>query len=83
MSKKKVDLKPETDSVAVLGKLQDSLTEGEVNTVDGMKIDFGEGWVHLRVSNTEPIIRVYSEAKTQKEADSLADQYVEKLLQLA
>ena len=48
----------------------------EINTIDGVKIDFAESWVHLRKSNTEPIIRIYTEAKSQEEADALADRII-------
>jgi phosphomannomutase len=49
----------------------------KITTIDGVKIDFEEGWVHLRKSNTEPIVRVYSEAATKAEAEALAKRVVE------
>ena len=51
----------------------------EISTIDGVKIDFAENWVHLRKSNTEPIIRIYTEAKSQKEADELADRFIKEI----
>jgi phosphomannomutase len=50
-----------------------------VNDIDGVKIDFAESWVHLRKSNTEPIIRIYTEAKSQAEADALAERFIAEL----
>ena len=55
----------------------------QVSTVDGVKIDFPEGWVHLRKSNTEPIIRIYSEATTEEQAQALAHRFMEELQQAA
>jgi phosphomannomutase len=56
----------------ILEKIADKFKNEKVTTIDGVKIDFEEGWVHLRKSNTEPIIRVYSEGKTEAEAERLA-----------
>jgi phosphomannomutase len=53
--------------------------EGEVSTVDGVKVDLEEGWVHLRTSNTEPIVRVYAEARTPEAADALAERFKREL----
>lgn len=72
MAKNRIDLTPDTDIDAILRKVKDMYCHEEVNDADGVKIDFAEGWVHLRKSNTEPIIRVYSEARTMEEADRLA-----------
>ena len=72
MEKNRIDLTPDTDIDAILKKVKEIYRDKEVNDVDGVKIDFAEGWVHLRKSNTEPIIRVYSEARTMEEADRLA-----------
>lgn len=72
MAKNRIDLTPDTDIDAILKKVKDAYCHEEVNDADGVKIDFAEGWVHLRKSNTEPIIRVYSEARTTEEADRLA-----------
>jgi phosphomannomutase len=57
----------------ILSKIQQEYSDHKVNTLDGVKIDFDEGWVHLRKSNTEPIIRIYAEHKNREEADKLAD----------
>ena len=75
ISKNRIDLTPDIDVDALLHKVasQYSTTTGcEVSTVDGVKIDFADGWVHLRKSNTEPIIRVYSEAQNEERASALA-----------
>jgi phosphomannomutase len=72
MSKNKIQLTPELDVDAILEAVEAHYKDEEVTTIDGVKIDFAENWVHLRKSNTEPIIRVYTEAKSQEEADQLA-----------
>jgi len=72
MSKNKIQLTPELDVDAILEAVEAHYKDEEVTTIDGVKIDFAENWVHLRKSNTEPIIRVYTEAKSQDEADQLA-----------
>ena len=72
MSKNKIQLMPSTDVDGILKKLAEQFKNEQVTTIDGVKIDFADGWVHLRKSNTEPIIRVYSEGKTEAEADRLA-----------
>lgn len=72
MSKQKIDLPTGTDVKAILEKVQLQYAAQPVNTVDGVKIEFDKSWVHLRSSNTEPIIRVYSEASTIEKADALA-----------
>lgn len=73
MVKNKITLSPETDVDLLLTKLKEAYKEEEITTIDGLKIDFDLGWVHLRKSNTEPIIRVYSEAPTLKEAQELVN----------
>ena len=55
----------------------------EINTIDGVKIDFPENWVHLRKSNTEPIVRIYTEARSQQEADMLADRFIAEIESIA
>ena len=72
MSKNKIELDKNTNVDALLEKVAQQFHNEEVNTTDGVKIDFAEGWVHLRKSNTEPIIRIYSEGKTDVEAKRLA-----------
>ncbi len=74
ISKNRIDLTPDTDIDAILARVNDIYKEERVNDIDGVKIDFAEGWVHLRKSNTEPIIRVYSEAATMDKANALAQQ---------
>ncbi|WP_027451135.1 phosphoglucosamine mutase [Xylanibacter brevis] len=74
IAKNRIDLTPETDVDAILVKVKEMFAgdpEATVNDIDGVKIDFPTMWVHLRKSNTEPIIRVYSEAKTMEEADAI------------
>lgn len=71
IAKNRIDLTPTTDIKAILAKVKDMYKDEKVNDIDGVKIDFADKWVHLRASNTEPIIRVYSEAATMEEADEL------------
>lgn len=71
MAKNRIDLTPETDISAVLDRIKEIYANEKVTDIDGVKIDFADKWVHLRASNTEPIIRVYSEAETQEEAEAL------------
>ena len=72
ISKNRIDLTPDMDVDKVLASVKELYRNERVNDIDGVKIDFKDGWVHLRKSNTEPIIRVYSEAATMAEADALA-----------
>ena len=72
MSKNKIELDPSTNVDEILANIADKFKNEQVTTIDGVKIDFEEGWVHLRKSNTEPIIRVYSEGKSEAEAERLA-----------
>jgi len=83
MSKKKIQLTPELDVDEILVSMEKKYSKEEVSTIDGVKVDFPENWVHLRKSNTEPIIRVYTEAKTQSEADSLADRIIGEIGEIA
>jgi len=83
MSKKKIQLTPDLDVDALLVAMHDKYKSEDVSTIDGVKIDFAENWVHLRKSNTEPIIRIYTEAKSQLEADSLADRIIEEIKEIA
>ena len=71
IAKNRIDLTPQTDVDAILEKVKELYKDERVNDIDGVKIDFPDKWVHLRKSNTEPIIRVYSEATTMAEADEL------------
>ncbi|MEG3658769.1 phosphoglucosamine mutase [Arenibacter palladensis] len=76
MSKKKIELTPGLDVDGILVAMAEKYKDEEISTIDGVKIDFPENWVHLRKSNTEPIIRIYTEAKSQAEADGLADRII-------
>ena len=76
ISKNRIDLTPETDVDAILARVKELYKNERVNDRDGVKIDFANGWVHLRKSNTEPIIRVYSEAATMEEANKLAERVI-------
>ena len=71
IAKNRIDLTPDTDIDAILSRVKEMYSNEQVTDIDGVKIDFADKWVHLRKSNTEPIIRVYSEASTIDEADSL------------
>ena len=73
MSKNKIELTPELDVDNILLQVEKKYKAEEVSTIDGVKIDFKDHWIHLRKSNTEPIIRIYTEARTQAEADAAAE----------
>jgi len=77
IAKNRIDLTPTTDVDAILLKVKELYCDEQVNDIDGVKIDFPDKWVHLRKSNTEPIIRVYSEAATMEEADALGKQIMQ------
>ena len=77
IAKNRLDLTPDTDVDAILQRVKELYKDAEVNDIDGVKIDFPDKWVHLRKSNTEPIIRIYSEAGTMQEADALGKQVIE------
>ena len=83
MSKKKIALTPQIDVDAILMEMAAKYKDENLNTVDGVKIDFAENWVHLRKSNTEPIIRIYTEAKSQQIADDLADKIISEIKEIA
>lgn len=76
ISKQKIELSPAIDVDAILKQVEEKFASEKVNTIDGVKIDFPEKWVHLRKSNTEPIIRIYSEAKSMEEADELGQEII-------
>ncbi len=82
MSKNKIELTPEINTDTILEKIKEKYSSEEVNTIDGVKIDFSDSWVHLRKSNTEAIIRIYSEAKSIGEADSLSNQIISEIKKL-
>ncbi len=72
IAKNKIQLTPDIDVDAILGEVKRLYANEKITDIDGVKIDFADGWVHLRKSNTEPIIRIYSEAPTMAEADAMA-----------
>lgn len=77
IAKNRIDLTPSTDIDAILNKVKEIFADQQVNDIDGVKIDFPDKWVHLRKSNTEPIIRVYSEASSMEVADELGKQLMQ------
>ena len=79
MAKNRIDLKEGSNPDAILAKMKEKYQGDNVTTIDGVKIDFEDKWVHLRKSNTEPIIRVYSEAHTAKEAQDLGERFVKEI----
>lgn len=83
IAKNRIDLTPQTDVDAILAKVKDLYKAEEINDIDGVKIDFPDKWVHLRKSNTEPIIRVYSEAATMEAANELGKQIMDIVYSLA
>ena len=83
MSKKKIELTPGLDVDAILKAMEERYQNENINTIDGVKIDFSDSWVHLRKSNTEPIIRIYTEAPSQQEADELADKIIAEIKAVA
>ena len=76
ISKQKVQVTPEIDVDAILAKVKERFAQYDITDIDGVKIDFPDKWVHLRKSNTEPIIRIYSEAHTMKEAEELGGELI-------
>ncbi len=83
MSKNKIELTPQIDVDGVMATIAKQYAAEDISTIDGVKIDFPTEWVHLRKSNTEPIIRIYTEAPTQAEADALAVRFVNELKTVA
>jgi len=79
ISKNRIDLTPTTDVDAILAAVKKAYQNERINDKDGVKIDFKEGWVHLRKSNTEPIVRVYSEAETMEKANELAQGIIDRV----
>lgn len=80
MAKQKVELTPDIDTEMILNKVKEQFSDQQITDIDGVKIDFPDKWVHLRKSNTEPIIRVYSEAHSLEEAEDIGKQII-KLIQ--
>lgn len=83
ISKNKIELTPQIDVDNILVKIKAKYQQYEVNDIDGVKIDFPTGWVHLRKSNTEPIIRIYSEARTVAEAEQFAQEVIGEIKRIA
>jgi phosphomannomutase len=83
MSKNKIELTPQIDVDAILISMTEKYKSEDITTIDGVKIDFAENWVHLRKSNTEPIIRIYTEAQTQDLADALALRIISEIKAIA
>jgi len=83
MSKSKIELTPQIDVDGILEKIAQKYSAAKPNCIDGVKIDFEEEWVHLRKSNTEPIIRIYTESFSQKKADELAVRFISEIQALA
>ncbi|MGN0028802.1 MAG: phosphoglucosamine mutase [Marinilabiliaceae bacterium] len=83
ISKNRIDLRPDVDVDALLKKVKELHRGENINDIDGVKIDFAKSWVHLRKSNTEPIIRIYAEAQTEDEANALAEKIKSEIAALA
>lgn len=83
MSKKKIQLTPGLDVDGILKTMEANYSNENLTTIDGVKIDFADSWVHLRKSNTEPIIRIYTEAPSQEAADTLADRFIAEIKTIA
>ncbi|MCD8173053.1 MAG: phosphoglucosamine mutase [Alistipes sp.] len=83
ISKNKIELTPSIDVDRVLAKVKEAYAGNEINDIDGVKIDFPTEWVHLRKSNTEPIIRIYSESRDAESADRLAGEVIAKIREIA
>ena len=79
ISKNKIQLTPAIDVDAILSALEEKYKDEQITTIDGLKIDFKEGWVHLRKSNTEPIIRIYAESEGEENANSLAENMIKEI----
>jgi phosphomannomutase len=82
MSKNKIKLTPEINVDEILETMASAYKNQDVNTIDGVKIDFADEWIHLRKSNTEPIIRIYTEAKSQEAADALAVRFINEIKEI-
>ncbi|QIA07088.1 phosphoglucosamine mutase [Draconibacterium halophilum] len=82
ISKNKIEMTPDIDVDNILIQMKEKYAHEEVTATDGVKIDFAESWIHLRKSNTEPIIRIYAEAKSSAEADKLAQKMIEEMKSL-
>jgi phosphomannomutase len=83
ISKNKIELSADLNVDLILATVAEKYKNENVNTIDGVKIDFPDRWVHLRKSNTEPIIRIYAEASSEAEADTLAQQIIHVIEEIA
>ena len=83
MSKNKIQLTPQIDVDGILNTMAETYQNEDISTIDGVKIDFENEWVHLRKSNTEPIIRIYTESNSQENADTLAQRIIEEIKVIA
>ncbi|GIZ14801.1 phosphoglucosamine mutase [Capnocytophaga catalasegens] len=83
MSKNKIELTPTVDVDLILQKMAKQYAQEKISTIDGVKIDFADSWVHLRKSNTEPIIRIYTEAPSQDQADNLAQRIMSEIKKIS
>ena len=77
-----MELTPEIDVEKILSRLEEKYNNEEITTIDGLKIDFEDGWVHLRKSNTEPIIRIYSESECEEKANTVAQKMINEIKEL-
>lgn len=82
ISKNKIELKPETEVDTILEKIKELYSQQPINDIDGIKIEFEKEWVHLRKSNTEPIIRIYSESKSAEKANELANKIIQNIKEI-
>ena len=82
ISKNKIQLTPEIDVDAILVAVEEKYKTEQITTIDGLKIDFKEGWVHMRKSNTEPIIRIYAESEGEEKANALAENMINEIKSL-
>lgn len=83
MAKQKVELTPDIDTEMILDKVKEKFSDQQITDIDGVKIDFADKWVHLRKSNTEPIIRIYSEAHSMEEAEEIGKQVIQLIQEFA
>jgi phosphomannomutase len=83
ISKNKIELTPDINVDNILATIRDKFSDNQVNTIDGVKIDFEKEWVHLRKSNTEPIIRIYAESASEKSADALAEKIIQEIKKIS
>ncbi len=82
IAKKKMELTPQINVDQILNSIKNKFNDQEINDIDGVKIDFDKGWVHLRKSNTEPIIRIYAESRDLNSANQLADKIINEIKSL-